>query len=114
MFFDIYCELCKNKKISPSAAAIAMGINKGTVSVWKKRGTIPQTQQLQKIADYFDVSVDFLMNNEKKDTSAISGDVDDTELKFALFGAGEITDEQFEEVKQFARFIKERDARDNK
>ena len=31
------------------------------------------------------------------------------ELKFALFG-GEATDEQLEEVKQFAKFVKDRDA----
>lgn len=36
--------------------------------------------------------------------------VTDEDLKFALFGGGDVTDAQFEEVKNFARFIKERDA----
>lgn len=66
MFFDVYCSLCKDKGISPSAAAQAMGINKGTVSVWKNRGTYPQAAQLQKIAEYFNVSMDYLYGNEKK------------------------------------------------
>ena len=37
----------------------------------------------------------------------------DAELKFALFdGDQNITDAQFEEVKRFAQFIRERDRRD--
>lgn len=34
--------------------------------------------------------------------------VTDEEIKFALFDGGPVTDEQYEEVKRFARFIKER------
>lgn len=66
MFFDVYRDLCKSRNISPSAAAIEMGINKGTVSIWKNKGTVPQTPQLKKIADYFNVSVDYLLGNEEK------------------------------------------------
>lgn len=112
MFYDTYCSLCKKHGISPSAAAIEMGISKGTVSVWKNRGIMPQAQQLQKISDYFGVSVDYLLGKEiqtKKDPAENSG-VTDEDIKFALFGGGDVTDEQFEEVKQFARFVRERDA----
>ena len=65
MFYDRYCELCQQKGVSPSRAAIEMGINKGTVSVWKNKGTHPQAAQLQKIADYFDVTVDYLLGMER-------------------------------------------------
>lgn len=34
----------------------------------------------------------------------------DTELKFALFGDGRISDEMLDEVKKFAEFIKTRDS----
>lgn len=37
----------------------------------------------------------------------------DEELKFALFGGGDVTDAQFEEVKRFAQYIRERDAVDH-
>jgi len=46
----------------------------------------------------------------KKAPGAKSGEVSDEEIKFALFGGGPVTDAQYEEVKQFVRFIKERDA----
>lgn len=66
MFYDIYSKLCKNKGLSPSKVALEMGINKGTVSVWKNKGTTPQRDILQKIADYFNISIDELLGNEKK------------------------------------------------
>ena len=42
-------------------------------------------------------------------TKSNNNSVSDEDLKFALFGGGEITDEQLNEVKNFAKFIKERD-----
>lgn len=39
----------------------------------------------------------------------------DAEIKFALFGGDqEITDAQFEEVKRFAQYVKERESRDKR
>ena len=38
---------------------LSLGIN--TFSNWKNRGTIPSGETLQKIADYFNVSVDYLL-----------------------------------------------------
>ena len=47
---------------------------------------------------------------EKTPAADSNRGVTDEDLKFALFGGGDVTDAQFEEVKNFARFIKERDA----
>ena len=37
MFYDVYLMLCNEKGLKPSAAATQAGLNKGTVSVWKKK-----------------------------------------------------------------------------
>lgn len=113
MFYDKYYELCKQKGVSPSAAAMEMGINKGTVSIWKSKGTTPQTAILGKIASYFGVSVDYLLGNEPKEKApAESEGISDDDIKFALFnGADGVTDEMYEEVKRFAQFIKDRENR---
>lgn len=60
MFYDVYMQLCKNKNISPSAAAIQSGINKGTVSVWKKKwekgiDVDPDQTTIDKLCSFFDV-----------------------------------------------------------
>ena len=58
MFYDKYRQLCKSVGKSPSAVAIELGISKGTVSTWKNLGRTPQVAQLQKVADYFHITVD--------------------------------------------------------
>lgn len=72
MFYDLYCELCKKKDVTPTRAALEIGLSKSTPTAWKKQGITPQAAQLQKIADYFGVSVDYLCG--KKETPAESGE----------------------------------------
>ena len=60
MFYDRFIQLCKEKGVSPSKAAAEMGMNRSIVTFWKK-GTIPKMDTLNRIATYFDVSVDYLL-----------------------------------------------------
>lgn len=62
MFFDTYKRLCAERKKSPSAVAEELGINKSNVSNWKKEGYTPRGDALQRIAEYFGVSVDYLLS----------------------------------------------------
>lgn len=64
MFYDKYCELCKMKGITPTKAAAEIGLGMGTPTAWKKRGTYPNPAQAKKVANYFNVSIDWLMDNE--------------------------------------------------
>lgn len=65
MFYDKYRQLCKSVGKSPSAVAIELDISKGTVSTWKNLGRTPQVAQLQKVADYFHITVDQLLDENK-------------------------------------------------
>lgn len=69
MFFDTYSALCASVGKKPSTVALELGISKSTVSNWKKGGHTPQAAQLQKIADYFGVTVDSLLGKEKAPTA---------------------------------------------
>ena len=62
MFYERYCRLCKDRGKAPSTAAVEMGISKSAVTTWKKLGRTPKIDQLKKVADYFDVSLDYLMD----------------------------------------------------
>lgn len=61
MFYDNFIKLCKGKGVTPSAVMRAIGLNKSSASYWKK-GTTPSSDTLQKVADYFGVSVDYLLD----------------------------------------------------
>ena len=73
-------------------------------------------EKMAAIAKRLGVSPAYLMGwaDETQDPAAQSRGASDDDLKFALFGGGPVTDAQFEEVRQFARFIKERDANGGK
>ena len=64
MFWDNFSRLCNQIHKSPNAVAKDLSISSGAITGWKK-GRTPQNLQLQKIAEYFNVSIDEL----KKDRS---------------------------------------------
>lgn len=79
MFYDVYCSLCKERKLSPSRAAIEMGISKSAVSTWKNGRSAPMSSQLEKIANYFDVSVDYLLGKTEQKKPLVNNDEELTE-----------------------------------
>ena len=66
MFYDVFVDLCAKKGKAPSAVALELGCSKSMVSGWKVRGTSPTDTNLRRIADYFGVTVDYLLGNEEK------------------------------------------------
>lgn len=65
MFFDVFKNLCTMHGISPNGAAKALGLSSAIVTKWKKTGAVPKGETLNKIADYFNVSVDYLLGSEE-------------------------------------------------
>ena len=59
-FYHLYLELCNEIKKSPSAVALEIGLSKTAVNGWKTKGTKPTDANLQKIADYFGATVEYL------------------------------------------------------
>lgn len=61
MFYERLCELCKEIGMAPSTfIEKEIGMSKGNVSKWKE-GKSPKSDTLQAIADYFDVTTDYLL-----------------------------------------------------
>lgn len=56
-------ELCKERKISVNKLETDLGFGTGYVSKLDK--STPNTKKIQLIADYFKVSVDYLMNGKE-------------------------------------------------
>lgn len=58
--FEIYEKLLLEKGVKTSQVCRVTGIPQSTFSDWKKGKSSPKSDKLQKIADYFDVSIDYL------------------------------------------------------
>lgn len=93
------------------ALAEYLGVSPNVITNWKNGSLHSYTKYKKQIAEYYHVSVEYLEGKtDKKNPVTEHHEVSDEDIKFALFGGGPVTDEQYAEVKQFVNFIKERDA----
>ena len=61
VFAERLLELRKEKNVSQATLAKALGVSFSVVCYWETDRSEPTAPNLVKIADYFDVSVDFLL-----------------------------------------------------
>lgn len=75
MFFEQYKSLCLSIGKKPNTVAKELGIASSSITQWK-HGSTPRAQLLQKIADYFDVSVSYLIgdSDQKEKPATPEGD----------------------------------------
>ena len=94
--YDIYCRLRDDKKLKDSDVAKATGITKSTFSDWKTGRSKPKQDKLQKIADFFGVTLDYLMNGTyDNQINTIAAHHDEAEW----------TEEELEEIEEFKRYV---------
>ena len=65
--YEKFEQLLKSRGVSAYRVSKETGINQQTFSKWKKGISSPKTDKLQKIADYFGVSVDYLIGSSHSD-----------------------------------------------
>ncbi len=103
--------LCKERNVSLTAVCKEAGVSRASLSDLKagrKQGLSAET--LSRLAAWFGVSVDHLLGNEKAPGQQTGRSISDEDIKFALFGGdGEITEEMYREVRDFAAFVKRRE-----
>lgn len=59
-FWEVFYSECQKQGTSPSAVCKAIGLSNATATGWKN-GTLPKADVLVKVADYLNVSVDYLL-----------------------------------------------------
>ena len=64
MFWENFVRLCAEHNTKPNPVAKKLGYSSGSVTDWKN-GKKPRPTTIQKIADYFGVSPDYLKGEEK-------------------------------------------------
>ena len=75
VFYDVFNSLCASKGISCKRASMEIGLSNSTAAKWKRTGATPNGDTLSKIADYFGVTTDYLLNGEQKEKpSTVSGE----------------------------------------
>lgn len=102
--YDIFERLCEKLGVTPYRVCKETGITTATISNWKAGRYTPKQDKLQKIAEYFGVTVEYLMTGEEKEdspkyylnkeTAAIAQDIfENKELRLLFDAARDATPE---------------------
>ena len=101
--------LLKEKKCSQADLAKSVGVKPNTVSDWINKGTSPKVEHIYAIAQYFDVSIDYLFYGKENSNSILNSNIG----AIGTNSSGTVnihSDEQkseFDEIsKEIARIIK--------
>lgn len=82
MFAENLKKLRKDKGITQTQFASQFNISSGTIAMWETGKRMPDTDMLKKIAQFFDVSIDYLLDNEKS-SSENSDELDNVYFSLA-------------------------------
>lgn len=72
MFTNQLCYLRHSQGLSQSQLADKLGVKKQSVSNWENGNIMPSVEMVEKIADYFEVSVDYLLGRSLPDGCGVS------------------------------------------
>lgn len=114
MFYDKFKSLCDSKGISCNKAALEIGLSNATVPKWKKTGFTPRGETLSKIAEYFNVSIGYLLDEEMEKAPTSQGERKDIldEVDVAFYGDyKELSEDDKETLRAMARVMRERRGR---
>ena len=105
-------ELCAENNITINKLESELGMSQYSIGRWKS-STSPTIDKISKIAEYFNVSIDYLLENTDIPTPP-SLDEQLDGIEFALFGEiKDLTDEQKQEILDYVRFKQQQNEQKN-
>lgn len=104
MFKDKFVQILQTKGISAYKLSKDTGITQGMISYWKNGERMPSAKNLNILADYFNVTVDYLLGetDEKKSASTDSVDTEGLEV---LKQIRELSPEKQKQIFDYVRFL---------
>ncbi len=104
-------DLRKERKLSMKKLGELIGLSESTVSLYETGKREPDNETLMKLADYFEVSVDYLLGRTD-DPSPKTLDEQLQGVEFALWGeVKEMTEGQKRDVLNYARFRRQQEGK---
>ena len=88
--YEIYQRLLDEKGLKNADVARATGISNMTLSDWKRGKSVPKSDKMRKIAEYLNVSVDYLMTGND---GAFTKEIAETDAKLLFMN---------KEIKEYA------------
>lgn len=106
MFWNRFYSLCVENNTKPNPVAQSIGLSTAICTRWKN-GSIPNGDILLKIAEYFDVSVDYLLGKTDKKNEATPEEQPLTDAQEALLNyCSDLSNEDLEKVIDYIELLK--------
>lgn len=80
MFSEVIKELRKSRNISQADLALAMDVVQQTVGKWEKDDSYPNVETLKKLATFFNVTIDYLLEMPQPPTRRVNITSDERDL----------------------------------
>jgi len=93
-------DLLEKKGVSAAKMCRELGFSSGLFSQWKKEGRTPSAEKLSAIAEYFGVSVDYLLHGENS-----LPEFELSDIRYALFHeTADVSEDTLKQILEFARY----------
>lgn len=120
--YEIFSQLLQKFGVTAYKVSKATGISQSSLSDWKLGKVTPKTDNMKKIADYFGVSLEYLMTGEEKeggetyylneDTTKIAQDIfENKELRLLFDTARNAEPEDLKAVHNILLALKRKEQR---
>ena len=83
--YEIFEQLLQKYDVTSYKVAKEAGVTQTALSNWKTGKSTPTTKTLQRIADYFGVTIDYLMTGEEKENDKYYVNEETAEMAQTLF-----------------------------
>lgn len=94
-------ELREKAGLSMDQLAKVLGVTKSRVNMWENNGTLPRSEVLIQLANYFKVTTDYLLGND--DTSDVS--VDNKKLNTLQRNLGKLNEEELAKAEGMLKIV---------
>lgn len=87
-------ELCASRGMTLTGLETELGIGRGIIKRWEKSS--PNMDNIQKVADYFHVSVDYLLGREETKKAQV--------VAFQRAADGGMSEDELDDILSYAKF----------
>lgn len=104
--------LMSQRNISAYQLEKTLGLSNASIQAWRNGRSKPSTDALSKLADYFDVTVDYLLcrTDDPTPPSKETAETGKSEISFTLYEEDKalLTESDEEEIRNFVQFVVEK------
>lgn len=99
--------LRKEKHRTQQQMADYLGISQQAYATYENNKALPPIDIMERLADYFNVSIDYILGRDETPTLTIPKTLTDTQIAFAE-GLKDLDDEELQQIADFVDFLKNR------